>query len=75
MKISRTIIFLIIFYVLGYTHFLGGPFWFARFLFVTTLVGIIIFSIFMWKLVGLSKKGNVKRESTETLKVDVKVIE
>lgn len=75
MKISRTIIFLAIFYFLGYTHFLGGPFWLARFLFVVTVVGMIIVSIFTWKLISFSKKINTKSEETGILKVDVKVIE
>jgi hypothetical protein len=75
-KINRTIIFLILFYFLGYTHFLGGPFWLARFFFVVTIIWTTFFMIFIWKLKIFSKKISVKSEErNETLKVDVKVIE
>lgn len=73
-KITRTIAFLIIFYLLGYTHFLGGPFWLARFLFVITAIGVIILFILMWKLVSFTRKVKVSTDK-ETIKVDVKVIE
>jgi uncharacterized membrane protein len=75
-KISRFFIFLIILFFLGYTNFLGGPFGLAKFLFVVTLVGTIVFSIFLWRIKIFSKKISLKEEDKkEAIKVDVKVIE
>ena len=79
-KLVRTIIFLFIFYSLGYTHFLGGPYWLARFVFVITVVGMLLAVFFFWRLKIFSKKISIKtnssyNESGETIKVDAKIIE
>lgn len=75
-KISRTFIILIIFFILGYTNLLGGPFGFPKFLFIVTLIGIILFYIFIWRIKSFSEKISIKsNKKEEAIKVDVKVVE
>lgn len=81
-QLRKTALYLIIFYIFGYTHFFGGSFWLARFLFVTILSINLISLIFTWGMMHVTKKviynkntssasGNIK----ETIKVESKIIE
>jgi len=74
-KIIKVVVILIALYFLGYTSLLGGPFWLAKFFFVITAIGAIIFSIFLWRIKIFSKKISMKSNEQETIKVDVEVIE
>jgi uncharacterized membrane protein len=77
-KIIRVIAILVALYFFGYTSLLGGPFWLAKFFFVITAIGAIIFSIFsifLWRIKIFSKKISMKSNEQETIKVDVEVIE
>ncbi|MEI7810340.1 MAG: hypothetical protein WCI41_02160 [bacterium] len=79
-RFLRTIIFLFLFYSLGYTHFLGGPYWFFRFIFVITIVGMIFTILFFWRVKVFSRRVSIKTDhqydgNNETIKVDAKIIE
>jgi len=74
-KVIKIIAILVALYFLGYTSFLGGPFWLAKFFFIITAIGAVIFSIFLWRIKIFSKKISVKSNEQETIKVDVKIIE
>ncbi len=77
-KIGNTIFFffLILFYLLGYTNILGGPFGLGKFLFIITLIGVFIGLIFFWKISKLAQKiskPEVKKD--ETINVESKIVE
>ena len=77
--LSRIFLLLILFYVLGFTHFLGGPFGLARFLFYCILIGFIILILFIWKILKfankISKASKEQEIEKETIKVDATIIE
>ena len=78
---------LLLLYFLGYTHFLGGPYGLARFFFVLILVGTLIFFLVLFIIAYFAKKviknqmnnfnnqNNQTEENSETIKVDVKIVE
>lgn len=74
MKISKIVLFMALFFVLGYTHLFGGPYGFFKFLFVLSLIGVIITFLILRKIFLLFKTTTKKSED-ETIKVDSKVIE
>ena len=79
-KPGKIILLLIIFYLLGFTHFLGGPFGLAKFIFFCILIGGVLFFFFLWKIVRFADKisKSVDEQGTnknETIKVDATIIE
>ena len=65
---------LVIFFVLGFTHLLGGPYWFFQFLFVLSflsILGLIYILRKIYKFI-MSVTNNVV---SSVLKVDSKVVE
>ena len=84
-KIGNMFLILIVLYFLGYTSFLGGPYGLAKFFFVVILIGVIIFWLSIFWLLGFVRKifrdkrgkfsEEVIEESNETIKVDAKVVE
>jgi len=78
---------LLLLYFLGYTHFLGGPYGLAKFFFIFILAGTVIFFLVIFALAMFAKKviknqmnnfnnqNNSNEESSETIKVDAKIIE
>ena len=78
---------LLVLYFLGFTHFLGGPYGLAKFFFIFILAGtviffLVIFAIAMFakkviknKMNNFNNKNNQTYENSETIKVDVKIIE
>lgn len=84
-KIGNIFLILVVLYFLGYTHFLGGPYGLAKFFFILILVGIVIFWLSIFSLVGFVRKifrdkrgkfsEEVIEENNETIKVDAKIIE
>ena len=83
-KIGNSFLLLVLFYFLGYTHFLGGPYWLARFYFILMLLGALFFFIFIWGILRFTKKMFQKQndsfdkkieEKGETIKVDATIIE
>ncbi len=82
-QFRKTALFLILLYVLGYTHFFGVTFWLARFLFVIILSGSLLSFIFTYWMLYLTKKIIKKNQANrsasggmnETIKVESKVIE
>ncbi len=84
-KIGNSFLILLLLYILGYTHLLGGPYGFAKFLFVAFFVGVFGFFLFIWGLANFAKKtlekemdkfgGNKIENENETIKVDAKIVE
>lgn len=86
-KIGNSFLILLVLFFLGYTHFLGGPYWLAKFLFIVILIGTLFLLLFVWGMVGFTKRIFKKRISdfdekshgvrgeNDTIKVDAKIIE
>lgn len=75
---------LLLLFLLGYTHFLGGPYGLARFFFVLILVGTVLLLLALWMIARFAKKvidrgmnnfENKTIEENETIKVDAKIIQ
>jgi len=81
---ARNFLLIILLYLLGFTHFLGGPYWLAKFFFFVFLIGVILFSVFAWGTIKFTSKifknnfnnsNSSQPEKEETIKVDAKIIE
>ena len=62
------------FFILGFTNLLGGPFWFFKFLFVITLILVLLVFYFVRKIYKFIK-SLTENVVTSTLKVESKVVE
>lgn len=69
-----TLLFLALFFVLGYTHLLGGPFGFFRFLFIVFTLCVISVSWLLWKVHRAVRRAT-RHTVNSTLKVESKVVE
>ncbi len=85
-KFGNSFLLILLFFFLGYTHFLGGPYWLAKFLFFVMIFGTLFISIFITGLSmfagrALKKRMKIFRNSkehekdNETIKVDAKIVE
>ena len=83
-KIGNSFLILLALYILGYTHFLGGPYGLAKFLFLTILVFTLIFLFFVFGFISYIKKIFKKQvsnsystieEKGETIKVDATIVD
>ena len=83
-KFWNSFLVLLLLYFLGYTHFLGGPYWLARFLFILMLLGALFLLLFIWGIVRFLKRifrrqtnnpDNPSLGESETIKVDAEIIE
>jgi hypothetical protein len=81
---GNTLLILLILYLFGYTHLLGGPFWLAKFFFVLILAGALAFWLVILLVARLSDRIFKKQmgrsdlqggEEGEKIKVDAKIIE
>jgi len=74
MPIISGVTLLIGLFILGYTHFLGGPYGFFRFLFVVSIIGVFCFFYMLKKVYNLIKQ-TTKNTLDQTIKVESKVVE
>lgn len=74
MPVISALIFFGIFFVLGYTTLLGGPYGFFKFLFVLTLIGIVFFVLILRKLYRAIKQ-TTKTVVDKTIIVESKIVE
>jgi hypothetical protein len=81
---GNTLLVLLILYLFGYTHLLGGPFWLAKFFFVLILAGALLFWLIILFVARLSDRifkkqmnrfGSQIGKEEEKIKVDAKIIE
>jgi uncharacterized membrane protein (DUF373 family) len=74
LPVVLTVVFLGLFFVLGYTHLLGGPFGFFRFLFVVSIIGGFLFFFILYKLYRVIK-NTTKHSVNSSIKVESKIVE
>lgn len=79
MRISKSFLAMFIVWLLGFTHFLGGPYSFFRFIFWVALLPVII-SGFLIMLLFFKTKKNLRKntdqdQKQETLHVDAVIKE
>ena len=83
-KIGNSFLVLLALYLLGYTHFLGGPYGLARFFFIGFLICVALLVVFLWGMARFTKNifkkqinnfDNKMNENNETIKVDAKIID
>ena len=70
------ILFLVLFFVLGYTHWLGGRFRFFRFLFILSVIGDFLFFFVLYRLYRLVRAvSRTPADTSTTIEVESEVIE
>ena len=74
MPTISAVFFLGLFYLLGYTHLLVGPFGFFRLLFLLSVIGSAFFFYILYKLYR-AVRGATKHSSKETIKVESKIVD
>lgn len=67
-------VILFCFFIFGFTTFLGGPYWFFKFLFIVTLIIVLLIFYFIRKIYRFIKSV-AEKVVTNTLKVESKVVE
>ncbi len=65
---------LVIFFIFGFTHFLGGPYWFFKFLFFLTLAAVFL-AFYLLRKIYLIIKSVTKNVVESTIKVESTIIE
>ena len=78
MKISGSFLMMLIIWILGFTHFLGGPYLFFKVIFWIALLPFFIFAfLFILMLLKAKKisKINTEPQNQETLHVEVTIKE
>lgn len=74
MPLISALFFLALFFILGYTTLLGGPFGFFKFIFIMLAIGSIFFFSILRKI-HRALKQTTKNQINETIKVESKVLE
>ncbi len=69
-----TLFCLISFFILGFTSWLGGPYWFFKFLFFLTLAAIVLI-FYLLRKIYLLIKSVTKNVVESTIKVESTIIE
>jgi hypothetical protein len=78
MKISGSFLTMLLFWILGFTHVLGGPYLFFKIIFWLALlpffIAIFVFILMLFKVKKISQI-NTQSQNQETIHVDVEVRE
>ena len=78
MKISGSFLTMLLIWILGFTHFLGGPYLFFKIIFWLALlpffIAILVFILMLFKVKKISQI-NTHSQNQETIHVDVEVRE
>ena len=79
MKISSSFITMLIIWLLGFTHFLGGPYVLFKFIFWLALlpffIAIFFLVLMIFKTRKLMKFSKIKQQKQETIHVEAEVKE
>ena len=79
-KIGRILLIMLALFLLGFTHFLGGPYGLAKFFFLFFAIGGILFIFVMWRILSFANKLTKGAEKMgvkieETIKVESTIVE
>jgi len=78
MKISGSFLTMLLIWILGFTHVLGGPYLFFKIIFWLALlpffIAILVFILMLFKVKKISQI-NTQSQNQETIHVDVEVRE